>query len=47
MSNSLVNTAAGAVSTVLDAAGNVLNANILHEVALAIDVTFATEVNDQ
>jgi len=43
MSNSIVNAAAGAVSTVLDAAGNVLNVNILHEAALAIDVTFSTE----
>lgn len=47
MSNGVVNAAAGAVSTVLDAAGNVLNVNILHEVALAMDVTFATEVTDQ
>lgn len=47
MSNSIVNAAAGAVSTVLDAAGNALNSEILIEGSRLLDVTFATEVVDR
>jgi hypothetical protein len=43
MSNGIVNAAAGAVSAVLDAAGNLVNSEILIEGSRLLDVTFATE----